>query len=667
MKLNLSKRITLLVVVLILVVSIGLGFTAIKFSSNIIVNQIEEALLELAGEGVKHIEAVIAKELGVLQELANRARTQTMDWEIQRESLKPDVERLGYLDMAVVTPDGTAHYILSGETADLSGREYIEEAFEGKVSISDVLISKVTNEPVVMYAVPIKDGSRVVGALIGRRDGIVLSEITDEMGFGENGYAYIMETDGTLYAHPDRENVINQRNVLGDIETDGEFKNWGLALEGLGMGNEGTVHYELLGSERYIGISPMPSTGWIVGVGTHEEDILGGLNKLRDIIIIGSVVVIVIGIVAAIFLGKSISNPIVELSGIIERFSNYDLSFDENDGVVKYIKRKDEIGVITNSLITMQKNFINLIKHISDSSQQVASSSEELTATSQQSATAADEVARVIEEIASGATDQARDTENGALHIDELGQIIEKNQQELQDVNNAADKINILKDEGLQILQELVVKTNDSGKAAMEIYDIISNTNESAEQIETASEMIKSIAEQTNLLALNAAIEAARAGEAGRGFSVVAEEIRKLAEESNKFTEEITEIIQDLIEKTENAVSTMNKVRSTVDSQAESVENTNARFEGIANSIEKMGDLMVHINKSGREMEVKKDEIISVIQSLSAISEENAAGTEEASASVEEQTASMEEIANASEALAQLANEMQGEIARFKY
>ncbi len=667
MNLNLAKRITLLVAILILVVSVGLGLTSEINSSKALISQTEDALLELSEEGVKHIEADIEKELGILQELANRDRTKSMDWGTQSLSLKPDIERLGYLDMAVVTPNGQAKYILSGETAELGDRDYIQKAFEGEANVSDVIISKVTNEPVVMYAAPIKQGSRIVGVLVGRRDGTVLSDIVDTMGFGENGFAFILGEDGTTYAHRNREDVLNQVNALKDIETDGELKNLGLAIQEIGIGNKGVTNYKIAGNKGYIGVAPMPSTGWIVGVGAYEEDILGVLNKLKIATLIGIVIFMALGIIVAMFLGKSISAPIVELTGIIERFSNYDISIDGNSKAMGYIKRKDEIGRISNALLVMNKNLVNLVKDISDSAQQVASSSEELTATSQQSATAADEVAKVIEEIANGASDQAQDTEEGAMHIEELGQIIVKNQQELQDVNNAADEINVLKDEGIEILQELVVKTNTSGEAAMEIYDIISNTNESAEKIEEASQMIKSIAEQTNLLALNAAIEAARAGEAGRGFSVVAEEIRKLAEESNKFTVEIAEIIQELIEKTDIAVSTMGKVRDTVNSQTESVEMTKERFDGIANAIDGMGDLVVRINKSGHEMEVKKDEIISVIQALSAISEENAAGTEEASASVEEQTSSMEEIANASEALANLANEMQEIVSKFAY
>lgn len=667
MKLNLSRRIALLVAILILIVSVGVGLTGFKFSSKVVLNQTEEGLIEIAEEGVQHIEAVIAKDLNVLQELANRERTQSMDWEIQRESLKFDVDRLGYLDMAVVTSDGNAIYIKSGKTADLADREYIKKALNGEANISDVLISKVENKPVIMYAAPIKQGSKVVGVLIGRKDCTALNDITDEMGFGKNGYAFILGEDGTTYAHPNRDDVINQANALKDIENNGELKNFGLAVQKIGIGNKGVANYEVLGSRRYIGLVPMPSTGWMVGVGAYESDVLRGLNNLRNIVLIGSIGFMVFGILAAMYLGKSISKPITELSNIIERISNYDITVDEDSVAMKYLDRKDEIGDITNSLLTMQKNLFNLIKNISESSQQVSSSSEELTATSQQSSTAAEEVARAIEDIAAGASDQARDTEKGALDVEELGKQIENNQRELESLNHETEEIDTLKNEGLEIIKDLVEKTNISNNAAKEIHEIILNTNESAEKIESASLMIKSIAEQTNLLALNAAIEAARAGEAGQGFNVVAEEIRKLAEESNRFAEEIAEIINELTEKTGNSVNTMEEVSKIAESQKESVELTHNKFEGIAYSIDDIKKLINSIYESGQQMEVKKDEIISVLQNLSAISEENAAGTEEASASVEEQTASVEEIANASEALAQLAIEMQESVAKFKY
>jgi len=247
-----------------------------------------------------------------------------------------------------------------------------------------------------------------------------------------------------------------------------------------------------------------------------------------------------------------------------------------------------------------------------------------------------------------------------------LGDLIEKNEQDVQGLSDTAGKINKLKDEGLEIVKSLVEKTKENEEASFEINSLILDTDEGANKIQSASEMIRSIAEQTNLLALNAAIEAARAGESGRGFSVVADEIRKLAEESDRFTAQISEIINDLSSKSQAAVKTMKEMAATVQSQRESVGETNIKFAGIAQAIEDIEELISNLSQSGEMMNVKKDEVIEAIEVLSSISEENAAGTEEASASTEEQSASLVEIANASDTLAKFANEMQENITRFK-
>jgi len=177
--------------------------------------------------------------------------------------------------------------------------------------------------------------------------------------------------------------------------------------------------------------------------------------------------------------------------------------------------------------------------------------------------------------------------------------------------------------------------------------------------------MIRTISEQTNLLALNAAIEASRAGEAGKGFAVVADEIRKLAEQSNQFTKEISTVIGDLTGKTGQAVQTMQKVSNLVNSQSESVATTNGKFEDVAVSIEKIKTVIEDLYNLGNNMGEKKDEVINILQNLSAISEENAAGTEEAAAYLQNQTNSIYEVANSSEELAKLANKMQENVSKF--
>ncbi|AGA70677.1 methyl-accepting chemotaxis protein [Desulfitobacterium dichloroeliminans LMG P-21439] len=659
---SIRTRLVVYFTILVLISSMALGAVSVLTASDALTKEAEKTLGSLASEAAKLTESRLETQKIALEMIALRNDIVSMDWQVQQPILQRQVDRTSFLDIGVVQLDGSVNYS-DGSTSNLGDREYVKKALNGESNVSDVIISKVTNSLVLMYAAPIEKDGQVVGALVGRRDGDALSLITDDTGYGENGYGYMINSQGTIVAHPDRDKVFSQFNPIEAVKEDQSMASVAALFEKLLADKQGVSDYSMDGEDLYAGYAPIPGSEWIFVITANEDEVLAAIPALRTSILIVGTIILLVSIGLVLIIGNSIAKPIVKVANHSEYIADLDVSQNVPEDL---LKRKDEIGDLAKGFQVVTTSLREFISDVKASSEQVAAVSVQLTSATQQSSIVAEEVAKAVVEIARGATEQASNTEEGSTKAAHLGQAIENDMSHTKALNGAAQKVTVVVDEGLKEIEELSRISEESDGATQEIYTVIIKTNESSQKIEQASNVIASIADQTNLLALNAAIEAARAGEAGRGFSVVAEEIRKLAEQSSTSTKSIDSVVKELQHNTQDAVKTMERVSTISKQQAEKVISSKDKYRLIAEAMDGAIKAVEELNVSGAEMEKMKNEILLSLQNLSAIAEENSAATEEVTASMEEQTASIEEIAASAEGMSDLAKNLNTIITRFK-
>ena len=401
-----------------------------------------------------------------------------------------------------------------------------------------------------------------------------------------------------------------------------------------------------------------------VPISDIKLEIRNSLNSLAIIFIVIIVVSLIVNIVLVRLIGIAITKGLVKVSEFSDNLRQLDIKDNIPDNVLAL---RDEVGDVANSMqvaINALRDFVSDTDSISDN---VKEYTEEVLKNMNQVRTSASEISLAANQIAEGATSQAKETESGNIEAEELGESIDSNKKDLALLVNLMKEVETLRAEGINIVKELANESVKAIEATNEIYNVIEETNIKAKDIEKASEIIKDISEQINLVALNASIEAARAGESGKGFSVVAEEVRKLAEESNKSNDEIENVVKELTVKTESAVETVNKMVDMMKKQHNSVNVTVNKFEGISNSLEKTNNALDNLNKSSSDIEEKKDIMINLMQNLSAIAEENAASTQEVSASVEEQTSIISSLSHSINEMAEMSDKMKENISKFQY
>lgn len=599
MKRSIAVRISVYVGVLVLVISAGLGLFAYYRGSSAVTKQVEGALIMQAQEASEYLESRFEVQLTALEAIAARPEIMSMDWRVQQPILQAEFERLGlYLALGVVSPNGFAQYT-DGSSAELGDRDHIIRALQGQSVVSDLLISRIDNSLVLMYVVPIRNNGRVVGALVGRRNGTALNDITDRLGFGDTGWSIIIDDEGTVFAHPTREYVMDQRNLFTDK---GNLAEAGEALRALGVGNTGVIRYNLDGLQRMIAYTPVASTGWMIGVGAMEADVLADVHSLRTYFLVVAILFIALGIAVAIIVARQIAKPLQKVQEVIEAAADGDLTRSVS------IDSNDEIGAVAKAVNKTMESMGEVLGLTTEMTGKLANTSERLAAASQ-------EVSASVEEVAS--------TTN------EFSGTLDTMNTNAQTMNDTVQGVSLQAVEGTSAIEDIVHQMQILRDNTERMASDVSGLGSLSDEIGNIVNTISAIADQTNLLALNAAIEAARAGEHGRGFAVVADEVRKLAEQSSEATTDIGALIGQIQSGITATVSGMSEGSTQAENALQSVGQSSKMLNGILESVEE-------INRQVDEFSAGLNQVNSAGHGIASASEEQAASMQEVATSAQD-------------------------------
>lgn len=617
---------------LLILVCAGLGFIAYDRAKHASLTQVQENIQLMAQDGARLVRSKLDFYILGLEGIANRDVIRSMNWDRQQMALERETERMKYLGMGVIDENGQAKYP-DGTTADLSDRGYFKEAMSGKSVLSNVIISRVTNSPVIILATPIKGfAGDVKAVLLARLDATMLSETTDNIKYGQTGYSYIIDDKGVLIAHSNRQFVLDQRNFLEEGKKDAQFARLSQMFQRMVKGETGYDQYPFMGSDRFFGFAPIEGTGWSIAVGAIQDDVLADVYKMGWMIGFASLAFFVVGIVIALVISRSILMPVRSCVNLLK-----DISEGEGDLTKRLpVNSKDEIGQLALYFNTFVEKLQRIIAEISGNAQTVASSATQLSAVSRQTS-------QSVQSLSSKTSTVATAAEEMSTNITSVAAGMEETTTNLSSVAAATEEMTSTIGE-ISSNTERARGTTDSAAHQVDNFaGVLRDLGSSAQEIGKVTDTISAISSQTNLLALNATIEAARAGEAGRGFAVVANEIKELALKTAEATNDIRTKINGIQSATGSAVSdighivkVISDVNEIVTTIAAAIEEQSAVTREVATNINQATTGVQDASVRASEMSGVSRDIAQDITAVDAITGDIRSGGEQVEASAEE-------------------------------
>lgn len=533
---------------------------------------------------------------------------------------------------------------------DPTTRPWYENSIEkqGKVIWTEPYVDAATGDTIVSAAKAIEDGGQVKGVFSIDFTVNTLFELVKDVQVGKTGDSILISDTGVYLVHPNED-------LIGKSAENAPY------YSGISSGKSGTYEYRQDGETKVASFATNPETGWkVIGV-VNVSDFASEANQIIVPILVVLLVVILLSLLIAFILTRQLTRPIKHLQQLMKQAGNGDFSINAK------MDRDDEIGELSNDFQQMIDSIHSLIHKVKTSSSKVSESAENVVANSEENTAASQEISRAIQDIANGAQNQTVLVDQSVQSSNILAETINGVVTQSEHIKAKSDHLMDRSEEAKKIVRELREHSTKTNKMTSDMKESIEDLQSSSENINQVVSTISGIAAQTNLLALNAAIEAARAGEAGKGFAVVADEVRKLAEQSESALTDVSGMIDQMQSRTYHIVQLIEDSGDVVKEQEKSVNDTEKSFENVFTHISENVSAVNQIINSMKDMTSNKDRLLQNIDEISTVAEDTAAASEEVSASIEESNAAMEQLNHLAEELEEVASNMEEELQHFHF
>lgn len=513
---------------------------------------------------------------------------------------------------------------------------------KGKPTVINPYISSNTGQVVVTVSETVGDGHGIVSISLSLQE---LTKIANGIKVGKEGYVYILDKNSNVLVHP---------TLKPGSKAEGPV------FEEMMKQKQGIMRYESEGQKRLAFLITNEKTGWLIGSTMPEAEIVAAARPIL-ITTLGIVLLfIVIGSIITYVVTLSITRPLQALVDASEQISNGDLRVNIS------VTSQDEFGKLSISFNKMSNSLRKFLQQMRQTGEQLSASSEQLSASAHESAQASTQVAGSIADVAHSVELQLNEINDTTGTVHKMSTNIEQAAATTKKVFRQSAEATEKAGDGSSAIDKAVNQMAQIEQTVNMSAQVVEKLGERSKEIGQIVDTISGIAGQTNLLALNAAIEAARAGEQGRGFAVVADEVRKLAEQSQEAAKQIALLITEIQKDTDKAVITMKDGTREVKMGAEVVDVAGKAFKEIVVLVTQVSDQVREFSASTEQMSNGSQHIVGAMNKIDEMSKTVAMEAETVSAATEEQSASMQEIAAASQVLLKAAQDLQEEVCKFK-